>query len=415
MNAPRRAFVGAGLLCLLVLSLACRRDRVGRTSHPRYWLHTADAPGLVGGEDLLLVERLPDGRLRSVVPGRPFEGRLPPELSTEAKWGRGLALYAQRAAELHLRPGGPRIGRVLPGALVSLAVHEGAMVRVALPGSGIGYVDATALGVSALPETSWTPPPHARSTLAPVLSSVEAFGFAPCEPLFVDETRVATQHVRGFELRAPVTSAPPIVDFTSTSCAATALTRNESGGWWIWSGTRRRVAPSSDRPPRFDPIDDRAGDVVSETLSHKGAFSWLREKGSGVTCEAWRFHAHPDATGELVREGDARMTHPVTFRRAFPGHPATLFVGSLELDHHSFFKCDCSVEYSIVGAKDGEVAMMARPLPAQAMGYVSGEAERWFLTADACEKARKQTEETLARDPARATLLGLHASERAEP
>ncbi|MBK7396754.1 MAG: hypothetical protein IPJ34_10745 [Myxococcales bacterium] len=424
--APHRMRGSAwSLLLILLLSLACRRGPVAPSSHPRYWLHTVDAPGLVGGGDLLLVELLPEGRLRSVEPGRPFEGRLPPELATTPKWGRGLALYVQRAADLHyLRPDGPLVGRVLPGALVSLAgplPRDSQAVGVALPAGGIGYVDAAALGVPALPETSWTPPPGARSALSPVQATVEdkdggdSLYFASCEPVFIDGTRLATQHLGGFELRARVTSLPLPVAFSSTTCPATALTSNESGGWWVWSGTRRRAAPSSDRPPGFVRIDDAAGDVVSEALRRKGSFSWLREQGSGVACEAWRFHAQSDSTGELVRESDPRLSHPIAFRRAFPEHPATLFVGSLELDHHSFFKCDCSVEYSIVGAKDGEVAMLARPLPIQAIAYVPGEAERWFLSADACEKARKQTEETLARDPAKAASLGFHAYELAEP
>lgn len=169
--APRRMRASAwSLLLILLLSLACRRGRVAGPSHPRYWLHTVDAPGLVGGGDLLLVELLPEGRLRSVEPGRPFEGRLSPELATTPKWGRGLALYVQRAADLHyLRPDGPLVGRVLPGALVSLTgplPRDGEAVGVALPAGGIGYVEAAALGVPALPVASWTPPPKARSALS---------------------------------------------------------------------------------------------------------------------------------------------------------------------------------------------------------------------------------------------------------
>lgn len=399
----------ASLLCLVALCFACRRHRPSGPAYPRYWLHAVDAPGLAPGADLLLVELLPDGRVRSVTGGIPFEAPLPTELSSKPKWERGLALHVSRATDLHyLRPDGPLLGRVLPGTLVSVASPnplERESVGVALWNGEIAYVEAAALGVTAPPKASWTPPPGARSALSPVLAFVDDgershdFTFASCEPVFLAPgTYRATQYHRGFEVSARVTDVPLPVHFTSTECPATALT-----------------ALPSEMPSGFTRIDEKAGDAVAETLRLRGSFSWLRANASGAACESWRFHPRSESTGELVRDGAPQLTHPVTFRRAFPGHPATLFLGSIELDHHSVFKCDCSIEYLVVGAGFGEVAMMARRLPAQSVAYVSGEAERWFLSPGACETARAGTEKTLDTDPAKAWTLGFHAYESAEP
>lgn len=411
------------LLGLVILSLACRRERlVVKATYPRYWLHGVDASGLAQPTDLLLVELLPDGRLRSVVPGRPWEGRLPDEVSSKPTWGHGLALYVNRTTDFHYgRPEGPLLGRVLAGTLVSVAIAAPAAkeVAVALWNDQRAYVDATALGITVPPVANWTPPPGARSALGRVQSfgndapgtATDYFELAACEPIFVGPNYQGTQFVRGFEVRAHLTGTPMTVDFESTRCPAKALTWNDDGGYWIWSGGARHPQPSTELPVGFARIDDKAADVVADTLRRQGSFVWLHDTLSGITCDSWHFHARSDSTGELVRDSDPRETHALTFRKAFPDHPATLFLNTLESEHHWAFKCDCSVEYSVVGTQPGEVAMLARPLPTKPIGYVPGEAERWFLSAQACETARKKIADSLASDPTKAASVGFHADE----
>lgn len=161
-----------------------------KATYPRYWLHGVDASGLSQPTDLLLVELLPDGRLRSVVPGRSWEGRLSAEMSSKPSWERGLALYVQRSTDLHyLRAEGPVVGRVLPGTLVSVAIPAPGEkeAAVALWNGDTGYIDASVLAITAAPKASWTPPVGALSVLGPARSYVEDPGhsgfldFAPSQ------------------------------------------------------------------------------------------------------------------------------------------------------------------------------------------------------------------------------------------
>jgi hypothetical protein len=43
------------------------------------------------------------------------------------------------------------------------------------------------------------------------------------------------------------------------------------------------------------------------------------------------------------------------------------------------------------------------------VAYATGDAERWFLSASACEAARKEVADAVERDGASAPYLGLHA------
>ena len=90
------------------------------------------------------------------------DGYLPTSLLTAPKDGEGLALYAQRQADLHDQSGdGPVIGRVYPGAFVSVAPSNPGYLKVALPAfradavgsqkQAVAVVEATAFDRAPLP------------------------------------------------------------------------------------------------------------------------------------------------------------------------------------------------------------------------------------------------------------------------
>jgi hypothetical protein len=65
---------------------------------------------------------------------RSLEGFIPEAIRKTPADRRGLMLHGQRVSELHLdSPAGPVIGRIHPGAFVSVAPQDGATWLVAVP------------------------------------------------------------------------------------------------------------------------------------------------------------------------------------------------------------------------------------------------------------------------------------------
>lgn len=142
------AAANAGLLTLMVALLAssgCRSrpkpallPDAGAVVYPRYWLVNTPVLDRPGGKPVstvagpVLVELLPKGLVRTVAAdGKQLEGYLPEELLREPGARRGLMLYAQQESELRWRgPHGPIMGRLHPGAFVSVVPEAEDHVRV---------------------------------------------------------------------------------------------------------------------------------------------------------------------------------------------------------------------------------------------------------------------------------------------
>lgn len=114
-----------------------------------YWLRNTplldDSGTPVGTVDSPILVRLsPNGRVRSVHGTQSVEGRLLAALLAAPKDGEGLALYAQKRAELHQHsPSGPVIGQVLPGAFVSVVPARAGYLRIALPAFRADYIGSS--------------------------------------------------------------------------------------------------------------------------------------------------------------------------------------------------------------------------------------------------------------------------------
>lgn len=430
----RRQRAASGMLTILALALilgACRRRShvVGQASAPgeRYWLHAADAPGNPPEGGIFLVEVLADGRVRSVSPERPFTTRLDEDPSVRPRWRRGLSRFAQRSVELHLQqPRGPVVGSIHAGTLVEVATKadpETGRVAVALWNNDAAYIDADALGVAPIPlQHEWAPPRHLRSTLDPaggLNGSDEPYTLQPCEKVYLDDDGThGVQTFAGFELRVRLYPWYTPVEYQATECPARAITRGGDGLLSLWSrygGTYGPLPLTGPIPSEFSLIEPRAAEgAIERTLAAKGTFYWLKYLDGHVVCDPWRFLPSGEAIGMLVSESDLRLARTFSFEGTFGRRLGEIHLGTLMKDHRSVMKCNCAYRYSVVGGAGEELAVIARPLPADAVSYAPGEAERWFVTAPSCEVARSAVAASLDSLPSSAAELGFHAYSHAE-
>jgi hypothetical protein len=151
---PRKR-VATALPALIVGTLsiiACPRapagdgapDAAARQPWSRYWLQNVsllDGPNGKATKEIkgpVQVEFLGNGRVRSVPEAaEQFDGYLDPMLLTEPDVRRGLMMYSQRAGDLHFKtPTGPAIGKLHPGAFVSVTPTDAPRVRIGSLGFG---------------------------------------------------------------------------------------------------------------------------------------------------------------------------------------------------------------------------------------------------------------------------------------
>ena len=437
-HAFLRVLAGVSLALLLAALASCRRS--GRRERaapdrPRYWLRNTwlldghQGATTIEVRGLVLVEAFPDGRVRSVLSEQPIDGYLPNDLRRTPVWGTGLARYATRTTEMYLaRPDGPVLGLIHAGALVSVGADEsvdGALRRVpvALWSGRVVYVDAAALGTSVTIPASLPSPPRARSSRFPgttvwvrdeVTRSEIFIDTARCRDFFVDDGLVLTQFVDGFELRGHASAFYSPREYESVRCPAHAVFTTAGDEMRLMAPRATDVFGESSQiqvvPQGYVALAALSMEPLAEALRREGEIYWLRYTKEGAECAGWKFAkttTNPLA-GSLTSLSDPTFQHDATYRRPSDG-PARLHLSSLKRDGHDFLKCDCSYEYTVVGAKAGEVTMMGRSLPPHTIAYDPGEAERWFLSKESCRDALASLIETMAREPAAAAMLGFHA------
>lgn len=451
----RRQWVRVSVVLAHVILNGCRTDPVPSSRpdaslpvkpFPRYWLRDTpilDKPRGTKTHDIagpVLVELLPDGRVRSP-PGakKAFEGYLPESLRhLPGEYGKGLLLYAQRAANLHIdRPSGPKAGVVYRGAFVTVAPSNDSQVLVGLPGffrnkrPMVAFVDGSALGTAS---HELVLPKHAEKgksylgrpcTLWVGHSERPAeISTSSCIDLWVSfESRTASQRVGGVELRGvcsgldDVDGPRPSRAFLSLDCPAHAVS---------WAGSELRLHGETSRagtpaavaaiPNGYQRVEPPDPDPLAEAIREGRSVWWLVEREISanridVTCEPWRFEPS-DCSEPRILEG--RLIAPKPWRGRKPHYPFAYYPSNaveparLHLDYlvQSPYGTLRKYDYKLLRAAGDVLDMMGRPIPPRIVAYDPGEPERWFLTGSACEAARTSAIAALTQDPAESTRLG---------
>jgi hypothetical protein len=463
LYAPRASTACASVL-ISVLLLGCTKHHSERATRsdaglvrglPRYFLRNTPVLDKPGGHEKyrvsepVLVSLLPDGRVRALPGSEPsFEGYLPKALLLEPHEQQGLFLYAQRVAELRLgRPDGPVIGLLHPGAFVSVAPSQARYTRVGSLGFGgvleslPAYVARDALGVTATDVALSPPIGKHRATLGyPYTVSFEdsayKYEFLPCIDVWIEEQTarlsqyVAAVQLMGFsEYVRSGESDPRVKSYFSVSCPAHIVSRAAAGlelTFPIGPYGAKRVTSVDRIPEGYATIRIPRHDALAATIERSRSIYWLEQTEEGPSCSEWRFKfqkkiSEPTAGGARLKALLIRRT-PVTeagFRfRAWHGaeyrpsngqDPARLHLDSLMYDNQPAARCLCYYDYAVLADEGAELHMMARPMPPRSLAYDPSEVERWFLSGERCEAARKDAMERLARDGRLATRIGFHA------
>lgn len=423
--------------CLAVSTgLGCGK-RAAETTESRpvtpiayFWLRNAtllDRPqgaptGTVRGP--LLVELHAEGRVRSVLGGTvTIEGFLPSERLTTPADRSGLMLYAQRSTELHhSSPSGPVIGRLHPGAFVSVAPggddrwatigvsRYGAAGEGAGPGL-IAYAERSALGPEPRPLVA--PELGGRVVLDQRLPLIAPGAAAPFTetlggPLHVEAERplLLAQSRQGIELRG--TLDPTYGEVVGErrgwlGSRGRAVYRTRAGlvlvdGQDELDGIDVDVVPAD-----FLPYEALPQEPLAEALLAQRPLYWTVLGRQGATCEAWKPAEiqRPAGSprwleGQLCRPRDPEDTcysvrygpEPLAAQR----DPVLVLLGP----HWRDGGTRCGTPYALVGRGDdvlylagtGRVWVPRLADGSEAIAFHPADWEQWFLTKDACESRR---------------------------
>lgn len=440
---PHRAAIVLASLVTLVVP-GCERSKqhagdAGAPALPRYWLvgtTLLDRPDGTPGTHVpgpVLVELERDGRVRGVERSAPaVDGFLPPALLTEPGKGAGLMLYAQRAGDIRRdAPTGPVLGQLHRGALVSVLPGDGAEARiVAAPfaDSSPGFVRRDVLGPEPQTPEPMRAHPRVRAVRLPGaplwLEGKYAFGAMPCLDLWIDpEAGTASQYARGVLLTGQLDDAKgwlwrgASLYENAAWCPARAVSKTAAGLVLATPGTGMGAIVSEAVPavpPGFSEIRPPDPDPLRDAIDHRRSVFWVRAADQGLACDEWTFASGP---ARLTRKepmederGKTRPWHPCSYEPSHDGAPARLHLETIQVRGASLMKCDCRYDYALVSAGGEELHMVLRRLPDDAVAYAVGDAERWYLSAAACEAARKRMQEAIESDGASAPYVGLHAT-----
>lgn len=461
MRILRTALLLAGWSCAAVLACADAAPGGGagqvappaEPPPPRFWLvntEVAPAPGQPPARTVrgpVLVELLPGGKVRSLPESaEAFEGFVPESTWKTPADRRGLMLYGQRVSDLHLdSPAGPVIGRIHPGAFVSVAPHDDATWLVAVsryrspPPSSEGkpllaYVEKGALG----PAPREQVPPSLPGEVVRDFTGLPLWGEGTSrvlvEQLLCGEFHVTDDHGRvraaqyhdGIEVSGLFDVSWPWVwgDRGENGCGlgkvyrrGTEL-REQRGKDWLDSAVVESV------PEGYRMIDLPAADPFEAVLrGHRSVF-WLVQTPRGLECHEWKAtratprKGTPGAAAEI--EGEIRRQrdpHEASFKLHYTPSPGGAEPGVFSLWGPSLKEGDhrCVRAFVLVGTGPGLLHVEHPPIHPTGwpegwtlFAYRPEDVEHWFLGREACESARERASEAIARDPAAADHLGVH-------
>jgi hypothetical protein len=402
--------------------------------YARYWLtHSAvlDEPGghsTIEIDAPRLVELLPGGRVRSSDGATPtFQGFLPADVLEEPRGNGGLMLYAHAVGELRAYdPAGPVLGRIHPGAFVSVVPSEGKSIRVGnLPfqlamNDKAVYVDRAVLDSEPREPAAFRPAGRSRSIHLPFVT-----GWVPndvrggswtstaCEGAsWVVDEGIVVHHARGLEFVGTSDHFGP---------ATTAWAMSSQEGLRCPAHT---VASDDGIPAGYEKLAPINPDPLPSLIARGQTIHWLVATEKGPVCDAWRFATDKRSpapspsriNGRLVRlkmfeYGGTKhnASHPMRYAPASGATRATLHLDSIQLDARNVMKCDCDYDYTVLRSAGDELEVMGRPLPENARAYDPRDAERWFLSSKSCENARGEAARVLEQDGTTAAGLGFHA------
>lgn len=412
---------------------------------PRFWLvdtKLAAEPGAAPTRSIqgpVLIELLPGGKVRSVPEAREaFEGFIPEAMMKTPADRRGLMLHGQRVSELHLdSPAGPVIGRIHPGAFVSIAPQDdGATWLVAVPrysessGEGhplLAYVDRSALG------------PAPQKQVPPVLAGKVSRDFGL--PLWADDlSRVLVNrllcgdfYITGEDGRERASQYHDGIEVSGRLDVWTWRDRGESaclGRMVFQRGERLQEARGKDWldaaaieavPEGYRRLDLPEKDPLAAVIERRASVFWLVQTKRGLECHEWRVtqsSARKGATPAVLEGQLRRQRDPIHayFRFDYGPSPGGPVRGDLSLwgPYFTGGGYKCGRPFSLVGADtdllyvDNPKLRTDPPGEWKLVAYHPDDVEHWFLGREACETARGRAVDTLARDPGAADHLGLH-------
>jgi hypothetical protein len=427
-----------------------------------YWLRNSplldesDKPiGTVRAPQLVQVD--PKRRARSL-PGaaQVIDGLLPASLFDAPKDDEGLALYAQKRADLHYESeNGPVIGRIYPGAFVSVAP--------ARPPAAPGYLEIALPAIRA---------PNAGQTQVVAIVEASALGTSP-QPL--QGPSAEGRLVRDFVMSSPLWAAEIAPDsvppFASTLCGdirvlalgerRTKISQYHAGveliGWYDYlidvdnycplhlcnqrfvvqrgqsltlTGTGTTTAdttPIASPPEGFVHAELSDKDPLAERIKRRLPVYWLvKTKAHSARCSRWIFDGVTESKAESgTRKLEGRMrSDPIivdgnktlpSFELSYePGNHergGTLMLAGLNFNRQGA-PPGAQVEgnsyrgmiaYSFVGTTKDALRMLDGVWSSNKVlvAWHPDDEEHWFLSAEACTAAANAAASALRADPER--------------
>ncbi len=406
----------------------------------RYWLRNVELLDAPEGKAFrrvvgpVLIELWRDGRVRSSPDAADrFEGYLPRDVLEQPQRDRGLALVAQRQAELHLaRPDGPVVGRVHPGAMVSVrpGTAEHWTVGGYLWGEWIGFVARNALGTEATAETApasraqgWAlVPPYPLEFLGLPTKSAPRVAFAPCYPVWFPVDGDPSQRIDGVELSGRVDVDPerslPRYHRNTQRCQANVVVE--------YGGRRFRVRADGSEmevealPRSFTTVAPPQKDPLLRAIAKNASVFWLEYAPPDlVSCAEARFERFQrrtrnqliGAVGVLREQQGAHRAYDMSYfyreRAIGPGKP---MLRAVRLEPHGQEAWGNDAEYLLLAMQGEALLMMGLPMRGGAVAFDPDEAERWFVSREACLAAGERARGQLERHSPSLTSLGFHVA-----
>jgi len=438
---------------VLTLMSACKptsrpernADSSTQSAPVAYWLVNSKLTSSPDGGASYLVQGptpihlFPDWRVQSM-PDTPirFDGYLPESDVRHPRRDGGLMLYAHRRANLHIdSPRGPIIGRLHPGAFVSVGAARNDSVAI----GGIGlenvkphtvYVRRDALDFDVVREA---PRPHlgkGRSKVTPL-----AFNFD--DPL--QGTRIVVEAMECYETWFPlegnpsqsiggieITGASETRDrwkdqprsYSSTAYCATRAISQHGSRLFLTDPQPGREIEVTEVPPDFLPVEILSPDPLLDALCSGGSVYWMVSDPSSPFCLECTFEqpirratVRAESDTGLMRcssVGRARKTwsYSVAYQRSYANEPAHLHLERLPPFPGSQIPTS---DYTLLG-REGE-ALLVTPyrVPEQIVAFHPDQAERWYANEADCERNLLQVAEHLFKSPERSSAVGFHVSD----